>query len=157
MTTERPVRVVGWVFVGLAVVTVPSAVALAVELPSWQSSAHYDLAWAGFDAGLVLALLATAWAAVRVRPWLPSVAAATATLLVVDAWFDVVTAPTRVERWRAVLMAAAVELPLAAVCVWLAVTGQQLLRRRLALRMWRRMGRDSLPSRETGTFRRTGK
>ena len=40
----------------------------------------------------------------------------------------------------AVAMALLVELPLAAVCVWLAVSGQSLLERRIALSLRRRQG-----------------
>lgn len=133
----RPIRRVGWVFALLALLTLPWTVWLAVQLPSSRPAAHYDLAWGGFDSALVVVLLATAWAAVRLTPWLPAVAAVNGTMLVVDAWFDVVTSPTPQERWLAVAMAVVVELPLAAVCLWLAVTGQQLLRRRLLLRAWR--------------------
>lgn len=133
----RPIRRAGWVFGALALLTIPWTVWLAVQLPSSRPAAHYDLAWGGFDTALVVVLLATAWAAVRLTPWLPAVAAVNGTMLVVDAWFDVVTAPTPQERWVAVAMAVLVELPLAAVCLWLAVTGQQLLRRRLLRRAWR--------------------
>lgn len=125
-----PVRRVGWLFAVLALLTVPWTVVLAVQLPSRQASAHYDLAWAGFDAALVVSLAATAGAAVRVSVWLPVASAVTGTLLLVDAWFDVVTAPSLHDRWVAVAMAAIAEVPLAAVCLWLAVTGQQLVRRR---------------------------
>lgn len=137
----RPIRRVGVVFAVLALLTVPWTVWLAVQLPSSKPAAHYDLAWGGFDAALVVVLLATAWAAVRLTPWLPAIAAVNGTMLLVDAWFDVVTAPTSGERWLAVAMAVVVELPLAAVCLWLAVTGQQLLRRRLLRRVWRQQRR----------------
>jgi hypothetical protein len=78
-------------------------------------------------------LASTGWAAVRRLRWLGAVAGATASLLAADAWFDVVTAPTSGERWVALAMAALVEVPLAAVCGWLAVRGQDLVERRLAL------------------------
>ncbi|NNM46192.1 hypothetical protein [Knoellia koreensis] len=129
--TEKPVRRLGWVFAVLALLTAPWVVFLAIRLPSDRAATHYDLAWAGFDLGLVAALAATSYAALRVGAWLPVAAAVTGTMLVVDAWFDVVTAPTPDERWIALAMAALVELPLAGVCLWLAVTGQHLLRRGL--------------------------
>ncbi|MFC8502026.1 hypothetical protein ACFUC1_06670 [Pedococcus sp. NPDC057267] len=137
----RPIRGVGWLFGVLAVLTIPWTVWLAIQLPSSKPAAHYDLAWAGFDAALVVVLLATAWSAVRITPWLPVLAGATGTMVLVDAWFDVVTAPTAEERWLAVGMAVVVEGPLASVCIWLAVTGQQLLRRRLLRRVWRQQRR----------------
>lgn len=56
----------------------------------------------------------------------------TAALLVVDAWFDVMTTPGN-QRWESILLAVAVELPLAAVCVWLSHHTEQLAERRLIL------------------------
>jgi len=43
-------------------------------------------------------------------------ASVVATMLVVDAWFNVLNANTRADRFAAVAMAALVELPLAFVC-----------------------------------------
>ena len=51
---------------------------------------RWDLAWSGFDTGLAVLFLATAFAAYRRSPWVGALAAATGTLLVTDAWFDVV-------------------------------------------------------------------
>jgi hypothetical protein len=136
----RGVIAVGWLFAGLAALMVPWTAYVFVALPPSQRAAHYDLAWGGFDAALLGLIAATAYAAVRHSRWLPVAAAATATLLVVDAWFDVVTAPHRRELWAAMAMAVLVELPLAAVCGWLAVRGQALLERRIALSVRRRAG-----------------
>jgi hypothetical protein len=127
----RAVRVVGWAFVVLAALMVPWTAYLTLHLPSSRAAAHYDLAWGGFDAAMFLALAATAWSALRLHTTLPPLAAVTGTLLVVDAWFDGVTAPASDERWVAIAMAVLVELPLAGVCLWLSVTGHQLAFRRL--------------------------
>ena len=48
-------------------------------------------------------------------------AAASATLLLADAWFDVCTSPPGLDRLLAVGEAVLVELPLAAAAIWLAV------------------------------------
>ncbi len=58
----------------------------------------------------------------------------------VDAWFDVMTTPG-VQRIEAILLAAFVELPLAAVCMWLSWHTQQLEERRIVLLMRRYRGR----------------
>ena len=130
----RAVHVVGWAFLVLAALMVPWTVYLTLHLPSSQAAAHYDLAWGGFDVAMFLALAATAWSALRLHTTLPSLAAVTGTLLVVDAWFDVMTAPVSDDRWVAIAMALLVELPLAGVCLWLSVTGHQLVVRRLRRR-----------------------
>ena len=134
------VVVVGWVFAALAALMVPWTAYLFVVLPGTAPAAHFDLAWGGFDLGLVTLLAATATAAVRRSRWLAVAATATATMLVVDAWFDVMTSPRPRDLLAAVAMALLVELPLAGVCVWLAVSGQSLLERRIALSLRRRQG-----------------
>jgi hypothetical protein len=64
-------------------------------------------------------------------------ATAAATLLVmVDAWFDVLTTPG-VQRIESIALAAFVELPLASVCIWLSWYAQQLEERRIVLLMRR--------------------
>lgn len=131
----------GPLFLLLAVVMVPWTIYLAVTLPRRAMAAHYDLSWVGFDIGLILALCWTAWCALRRSGMLAIAATANATLLVVDAWFDVVTSPTRTELLLSLAMALLVELPLAATCWWLARNGQLILEERVRLRMYQRWGR----------------
>jgi hypothetical protein len=128
----RRVTVAGWVLATLAALMLPWTAYLFVVLPGTAPAAHFDLAWGGFDVALLVLLALTGLAAVRRLHWLAAVAGASAALLAADAWFDVVTAPTPGERWVALAMAVVVELPLAVVCGWLAVSGQALVDRRLA-------------------------
>ena len=143
----RRVTVVGWVLAALAALMVPWTAYLFVVLPRTAPAAHFDLAWGGFDLALLVLLALTGWAAVRRRRWLAAVAGASAALLGADAWFDVVTSPTPGDRWVALAMALLVELPLAVVCVWLAVSGQDFVDRRLA--MARHVRADVDPVRHT--------
>ena len=138
----RRVTVAGWTLAALAALMVPWTAYLFVVLPRTAPAAHFDLAWGGFDLALLVLLALTGWAAVRRRRWLAAVAGASAALLAADAWFDVVTAPTHGERWVALAMAVLVELPLAVVCGWLAVSGQELVDRRLAVARQVRTGVD---------------
>lgn len=103
-----------------ALALVPWTVVLAKALPAAHRSAHWNVAWTGFDVALTLLLLAVAVGARRRSPWLEGAASASAALLFVDAWFDVLTAATRTEQVAAVAEAALVELPLAVLCVLLA-------------------------------------
>jgi len=108
-------------FFGLAaLVLVPWVVLLVNVLPAAHRASHWNVAWAGFDVLLALVLLGVALAAWRRSPWLQSAAAAAATLLVVDAWFDVLTSSGGRELAVAIVEAVAVELPLAALCFLLA-------------------------------------
>jgi len=129
----RRVTLAGWALAALAALMVPWTAYLFVTLPRTAPAAHFDLAWGGFDLALLMLLGLTGLGAVRRRRWLAAVAGATAALLAADAWFDVVTAPTPGQRWVALAMAVFVELPLSVVCAWLAVSGQELVDRRLSM------------------------
>jgi hypothetical protein len=133
----RVVRWTGPAFVLFSVILVPWTIYLAQSLPSRQVSPHYDGAWAGFDVMLLVALAATGYFALRRSRYLATAAAATAALLVVDAWFDVMTSP-RSQLPESVLLAAAVEIPLAVVCAWLSYHTEQLEERRIVLLLGRR-------------------
>jgi hypothetical protein len=112
-----------------AVLLVPWIVLLVYLLPSAQQASHWDIAWAGFDVGLALVLSGVALAAWRHSPWLEGAATAAATLLLVDAWFDVLTSSTRLDLIVAVVEAVFVELPLAVLCLLLARNAERRLAR----------------------------
>jgi hypothetical protein len=123
LTARMRARALDWIgvlFAAAALVLVPWVVFLVRDLPSAHRSAHWDIAWAGFDVTLALLLVGVAVAAWRRSPWLEGAATAAATLLFVDAWFDILTSSTRSELIMAILEAALVELPIAVFCVLLA-------------------------------------
>jgi hypothetical protein len=126
---SRPLDVVGGVFALAALVLVPWIIFLVRMLPSDHRSAHWDIAWGGFDIALALLLLSVAVAAWRRSPWLEGAATAAATLLFVDAWFDILTASTRPELIVASAEASLVELPLAALCFLVARSAERRLGR----------------------------
>lgn len=107
-------------FAAAALVLVPWVFVLVMSLPSEHRSAHWDIAWSGFDVVLMLALLAVAATAWRRSPWLEGAATATAALLFVDAWFDILTSSSGSELTVAVVEAVLVELPLAVLCLLIA-------------------------------------
>jgi hypothetical protein len=125
----RPAAWVVPLFALAGIVLVPWIVFLVRSLPSTHAAAHWDIAWAGFDVGLALLLLGVAVAAWRRSPWLEGAATAAAALLVVDAWFDILTSSSRVDLGVAVAEALLVELPLAALCLLLARDAERVLRR----------------------------
>jgi hypothetical protein len=133
----RLVRWAGPAFVLFSVILLPWTVYLGSSLPSRQLSPHYDIAWAGFDVLLMAALASTGYFALRRSAFLALTAAATATMLVVDAWFDIMTSPRR-QLPEAITLAVLIELPLAALCAWLSYHTQQLEERRIILLLRRR-------------------
>ncbi|OLE29804.1 MAG: hypothetical protein AUG44_02855 [Actinobacteria bacterium 13_1_20CM_3_71_11] len=120
MAEAAEVKTVPW-WVGpafgiLALGTVPWVIFLAVTLPRHATFAHYRGVWVGFDTGLVVVLAMTAYLAWRARPHVALSATAAATMLLVDAWFDVLTTP-RGHGWlMSVVLAGLIELPLASIC-----------------------------------------
>ncbi|MEV8508224.1 hypothetical protein AB0368_25875 [Actinoplanes sp. NPDC051475] len=123
-------RWVAPVFAVLGAAAVPWTAYLAMSLPEQARTHNYRTAWVGFDMMLIVLLLLTAYAAWRGRPIVGILAAATATMLVLDAWFDVTTS-RRIDVPTAVLSALLVELPLAIVCGWIALHVEQVVERRL--------------------------
>ncbi|MDX6410598.1 MAG: hypothetical protein QOE91_114 [Gaiellaceae bacterium] len=120
--TPEERRAAPWVvpLFGLAALAlVPWVVVLALVLPSAHNSEHWDIAWAGFDVALAVLLLTVAVATWRRSPWLEGAGAAAATLLFVDAWFDVLTSSTQTEVFVSIGEAVFVELPLAVLCLLL--------------------------------------
>lgn len=134
----------GLLLVCLGLLTPPWIAGLAVVLPSDAHSAHYDVSWTGFDILLCILLLRTGWSALRRREQSELTAAMAGTMLIVDAWFDVLGAPDTTQFLIALAMAIFVELPLAALCLWISGRVDAARRRREALligALWRRMGR----------------
>jgi hypothetical protein len=113
-------------------VLIPWTVYLGLSLPSRQLSPHYNIAWVGFDVLLIAALGATGYFALRGSRYLAITAAAASALLIVDAWFDIMTSPRR-QIPEAIILAAFVELPLAAVCAWLSYHTEHLTARGITL------------------------
>jgi hypothetical protein len=118
-----------WVGVGLGVAAAllgPWTVWIVWTLPNRHLADHWALAWGGFDVGLACALAATAVSVLRRAWWMQVSASVAATMLISDAWFDVLTARGRMTVTLAVVEALAGELPLAAVCFWLAFNVEKL-------------------------------
>jgi hypothetical protein len=114
------VRWAGLGLTGAGVAMVPWLGVLAAGLPARFEAAHWDVAWVGLDALEALGLFATGTLLRRRDARAALTAAATAALLLVDAWFDVVTSDAS-GRPVAIAMAALAELPLAGLCAGLAV------------------------------------
>jgi hypothetical protein len=106
---------------GLALL--PWLVVLAAGLPTTAVASNWRTVWIGLDAAEAVALITTGLLAVRGHRLHPLTATAAATLLVVDAWFDTVTAAPGADQVSAAAMALGAELPLAVVCAALAARG----------------------------------
>jgi hypothetical protein len=103
-----------------AVLLIPWAAFLFADLHPHYVANHWRLAWGGFDIALGIALASTAVLVVRRSPSAEVAATVTGTLLCCDAWFDVLTSRGASDITQAVLSAVLIELPLAALCFWIA-------------------------------------
>ncbi|MEU5031061.1 hypothetical protein [Streptomyces milbemycinicus] len=119
--SRRGPRAVECVLLGSGVALVPWLVVLATTLPPTAQVGHWNVAWVGLDALEAVGLVATGLLRRRGDDRHRLTAAATCALLVVDAWFDTVTAAPGAELAAALAMAVGAELPLAALCAVLAL------------------------------------
>jgi hypothetical protein len=144
-------RLAGPLFSVLSMLLIPWIAFLASVLPSRQLSRHYDLAWAGFDGMLLIALASTAYFALRRSRYLSVAATASGTLLIVDAWFDILTSRRR-DVPIAIATAVLIELPLAAVCWWLSQQTQAIAEKRISLLLPRTRGQLRRDADKAGTL-----
>jgi hypothetical protein len=116
---QLPPRWVAPLFLGMVIVLIPWIVYLAFTLPHRAIAHHYNLSWVGFDVLLLLAIASTGYLAFRRRREVELPAIATATLLVVDAWFDITTSSRGWPLIQAILLAVFIELPAAALAFYI--------------------------------------
>ena len=138
------------VYGAFALALVPWTAYLSDSLPSTHRTTHWDVLWAGFDIGLIASGVATAVAILRGWRALPICASITGTLLVCDAWFDLLTSSPGSERAWAGVEALLAELPLAFFSFWVArdaSTLEAVAQRSIAERRARHAARFSASSR----------
>ena len=121
---EQPGLLLPWrlpaACLGFVIVLIPWTAWLFATLPQTELAAHWALARAGYDLVLAIVLAASAVALLRRWPVAEVLVSVTAALLLRDAWFNVLTA--RPAHSAVALGAAAgLELPLAGLCLWVAV------------------------------------
>ena len=91
----------GWIFYLLS------------ALPDSYHAAHWNLAWVSYDFGMSITWLGTSWALWKRRQAAIPGAMISATFLIVDAWFDVVTSNPGWDFRLALTLAIFLELPAA--------------------------------------------
>ncbi len=115
----RHLRQLSTVFLAIATGLVPWVLFLGFSLPPRYDAGHWNLLWIGFDVALVAVLASAAWAAWFRRQVLASTAVVAGTLLLCDAWFDIMTSFGRPGEWVTLVTGFGGELPLAAFFFWL--------------------------------------
>ena len=133
---RRPTSLRDWVVLAYGAIGIgllPWAIWLSTSLHPEHVSARWDVAWSGFDVGLAICFCGTAFAAYRRSPWVEALAAATGTLLLTDAWFDVLLESHGSELRIAIFEAVVFEIPMAVICFWIAQRTERFLARALHL------------------------
>ncbi|MGW3353881.1 hypothetical protein ACWDFL_00485 [Streptomyces bungoensis] len=108
-----------------SVLLVPWMIVLAVTLPGSTQVRHWALAWIGLDVLMAAGCATTALLGLRGDSRARLTASATASVAVLDAWFDITTAPAGAELAQAV-GCAVLEGALAGTCVYLALSRRVL-------------------------------
>ena len=104
-------------FVGGAVVLIPWIVLMFTVPRVVNVTPHWELVWGGFDCFLVLGFALTAFNLFTRSPRGAVTAATTGTMLLIDAWFDVLTTH-RGGLLISILMAVFAEIPCALICFY---------------------------------------
>ena len=126
-----------WAAQGLilvAVALIPWTLWLTWTLPTKHLAHNWRVAWVGYDVALAGVLLWTGIAGIRRSRSIEAASMAAGTLLVADAWFDVLTAGRGVDLATAIAEAVTAELPIAFVCFWIAWDAERFFARTDRLR-----------------------
>ncbi|MHB1865325.1 MAG: hypothetical protein ACYCPS_04185 [Candidatus Saccharimonadales bacterium] len=99
---------------------IPWTILLSFVLPPHYVSAHWDAAWVGFDGFETLLFAITAILAIKHSVWTAFTSIMLGTTLLIDAWFDLMTARTHKDIISAFIEAFALEIPLAIISFALA-------------------------------------
>ncbi len=103
----------------ICAILIPWTILLAYLLPPRYVSHNWDIAWTGFDIFMILLFASTAILAIKKSTYAAVSSIMLGTILITDAWFDVLTAKPGRSEIRSILEAIIVELPLAAFSFWL--------------------------------------
>jgi hypothetical protein len=110
--TNRRIRFTKLMLVA-TLLLIPWTILLGFTLPRNYEAVRWGAVWVGFDVVLAAWLAVTAWAAWRRRQIVIVAALVTATLLLTDVWFDVLTASPRNDLLVSIATAVFGNIPLA--------------------------------------------
>jgi len=97
----------------LALLLIPWTIFLAYVLPIHYNSHHWTLTWVGFDIFEIILFLSTSILAFKKSSLTAISAAMLGTVLLIDAWFDTLTARPGLPAIKSLADAIFVEIPLA--------------------------------------------
>ena len=104
----------------ICAILIPWTVFLAYVLPPRYISHNWDIAWTGFDIFMIFLFASTAILAIRKSAYSAISASMLGTVILTDAWFDILTSKPGLAERRSIIEAVIIELPLAILSFWLA-------------------------------------
>jgi len=107
-------------FAVAAFLLVPWSIILWQSLPSDHLDRRWNLAWTGFDIALIFSLGLTALLGLKKSGWVIIPASMAGALLLMDAWFDCLTAKQGWEYIASLSLASFIEIPMAVMAIWIA-------------------------------------
>jgi hypothetical protein len=119
LSLSRRTQLLSTILLVAATALIVWTIFLGLTLPLKYDAGHWDLLWTGFDIGLFCVLGYAAWAAWFRRQVLATTAIVAGTLLLCDAWFDIITSIGHRDQWLTLLTGFGGELPLAVFFFWL--------------------------------------
>jgi hypothetical protein len=117
---DHRLRWLARLFAVCGVLLVPWVGVLIEQLHGQAGKRSFNSSWVGFDLFEAVCLLIAAFLLSRRHRATSPVAAATAAILCMDAWFDTWSAAPKLPYAESLAMAWCVELPLAALLAWTA-------------------------------------
>jgi hypothetical protein len=117
---DRRSRLLARLFAVCGVLLVPWTWVLIEQLHGQAGKRSFDSSWVGLDVLEAACLLTVSFLLSRRHRATSPVAAATAAILCMDAWFDTMSAAPQLAYAESLAMACFVELPLAALLAWTA-------------------------------------
>ena len=107
------------IYIIMAVILLPWTIYLGASLPSHHLSAHWDVSWTGLDVGLIVMMLTTGILAYKRSRWIIITSTTVGSLLLVDAWFDVMSERRGTDLHQAIFSAIFLEIPLAFISYYI--------------------------------------
>lgn len=121
---RRPMQI----FAIIAIFLVPWSLWLSYSLPIDHTDHRWNLVWSIFDVGMLGSMAMTAYLGMKKSGWVVIWASITGTFLLVDAWFDCITAKDAWEHLTSISSATFIEIPLGLLAFWIAYrAGKQFI------------------------------
>jgi hypothetical protein len=117
-----PPQKLAFILIAIAVVMVPWLIILGATLDGQAQVRMWSVTWIGLDLAEITSLVATAHFLVKRSLFVMTTASFSATLFLLDAWFDIMLSPAGSDWYQALFLAIVFEVPMFLICGCIALT-----------------------------------